>query len=110
MDETDFLAWSIHFRLMSKEDARAKWKLLLADPNHPGEGDGDDRQLYIQTEEVADQRCGALRGWQRDRALKTYEGLEGGGRRRPQAVSRAVGQRPQLGLFARTNWRGLWQI
>ena len=27
MDETDYIAWAMNFRLMAKEDARVKWKI-----------------------------------------------------------------------------------
>ena len=49
MDETDFVAWSMMYRLTTKEVAKAKWKVMIADINHPGEGDGEDRELYVQT-------------------------------------------------------------
>ena len=50
MDETDYIAWGTVWRLMTREDARAKWKELVSDPDHPGEGCGADRQLYIVKE------------------------------------------------------------
>ena len=50
MDETDYIAWETVWRLMTREDARAKWKELVSDPDHPGEGCGAERELYIVKE------------------------------------------------------------
>ena len=50
MDDTDYIAWATVWRLMTREDARATWKELVSDPDHPGEGCGAERELYIVKE------------------------------------------------------------